>query len=256
MRVIHSAQTQSTLAPVYGASADVFPGALLMPGVTAETNDGTLIIATDASNADAVGVLVELHDFSESGDALVTGAVDWFNTGAPPIPSHKVQLIDTGVLCRVAYDLVDTLAVTSYSSVTLTIGSLEDNIDTGFIYIASGAGIGQLEFIDTSAAGSCTVPTAFPTVPDSTSTVVKILPLYHQVVKWDISTATDETKIGSDAAAGTGRCFILERHIVRNGYDQMLDPDMHGGLSGLNSLAQFEIYAVLQITNAGFHPID
>jgi len=74
--------------------------------------------------------------------------------------------------------------------------------------------------------------------------------------KWDIATATDFTKIGTDAAAGTGRCMILDRHIVRNGLDEHLDPDRHGGLTGLNSLAQFEVYAILQVQNTAFHPID
>jgi len=246
------------LFPIYTADTDLFPGALLMPGVTAETDDGVAINCTAGSNADALGVLVELHDDSESSNALVDGSVAWyFRQGAlPQLSARNAELLDAYALARVRFDTDDTMAVASASGTTITVTSLEDNIDTGFLYVVAGTGIGQIEFIATSAAGSCVLATAFATQVDSTSTLIKILPLYHQICKWDIATATDFTKIGTDAAAGTGRCMILDRHIVRNGLDEHLDPDRHGGLTGLNSLAQFEVYAILQVQNTAFHPID
>lgn len=260
MEVVASVKTQRIIAPVLNASADLFQGALLMPGVTAETDDGVLINATATSNADCLGILLHLKDDSAADDPLVAGTVPWFfldtANGRTEIPSYPVELVVPANLCYVAYDDVDIADVASVSGTTTTITSLEDNIDTGFLYAQAGTGIGQIEFIDTSASGSCTMQTAFATALDSTTDVLKILPLFHRLLKWDIATATDFTKIGSDAAAGTGRAIILETHIIRNGLDQRLDPHIHGGLTALNSLAQFEIYALVALQDSMLAPVD
>jgi len=145
--------------------------------------------------------------------------------------------------------------VASYSSGTVTITNLEDNIDTGFLYVVAGTGKGQLEFIKTSASGECEVESAFATDLDNTSDVVKILPLFHQLVVWTVPSATAGTKIGTTAAAGSGRASILERYIVRNGVTELLDPDTHGGLADLDDLSQFELYAVLQLIDTALNPI-
>lgn len=255
--VVQSLKSRQIWAPIYAAAADIFGGALLMPGVTAETDDGVLINCTESSNADCIGILTELLDYSVTGESLVNGTT-WFNPKStnPAAPAHWVELVDTATLVKVAYDTVDTLGVTSASGTTITITSLEDNIDSAFLYVQAGTGIGQIEFVSTSASGSCVVATAFATQVDSTSTVLKILPLYHRLLKWDIAVAADTLKIGSDAAVGSGRALILERHIVRNGLDELLDPDGHGGLTGLNSLAQFQIYCLAHIQDTGFHPVD
>ena len=257
MEVIQSALSQFILAPVYAAAADLFKGALLMPGVTAETNDGVLINCTATSNAKAVGILDGLLDYSVSGESLVDGTT-WFypkTAGVADIPAKRVALIGPAVLCKVAYDTVDTMAVASSSGTTITITDLEDNIDTGFLYVVSGTGIGQIEIIVTSASGSCTVATAFATAVDSTSTMIKILPLFHDVVRWDIATATDTTKLGTDAAVGSGRATILANYISRNSNVRLLDPDRHGGLTGLNSITDFQIYAVVNVVNTSFAEI-
>lgn len=259
MNVIHSMASRLVKVPIYTADANLFQGALIMPGATAETDDGVGINVTASSNADAIGVLAELHDDAKSDKALVDGTVPWYFVDAAnsreEAPARLVELIDAYALCRLRYDLDDTMAVASASTTTITITSLENNIDTGFLYVVGGTGVGQIEFIATSASGSCVLPTAFATQVDSTSTVIKILPLYHDVLKWDIATATDFTKIGTDAAVGTGRALILDRRIVRNGLDEHLDPHIHGGLTGLNSLAAFELYAVAQILDTAFHPV-
>ena len=259
-QVRQSLKSRLIRLPVYGAGADLAAGAILIPGVTAETDDGVLINSTATSLVDAIGVLAELHDYSESGDALVTGAVSWFQldtaNARTQLPARQVELLDAHTILKIPYDTSDTAAVASYSAPTVTISSLEDNIDTAFLYIVGGTGAGQLGFVDTSAAGSCTVDTNFTTALDNTSTVIKILPLFHNLVKIAVATATAETKIGTDAAAGSARIVVIANHMVRRGLDEFMDPLYHDTLSGLSSLARLEFYSEIAVQNTALHPVD
>lgn len=260
MQIINSLKSRMIRLPVYGAGADIYPGTLMMPGVTGETDLGVLIGCTAASNADAIGVLQELHDYSVNGDALVAGSACWFapfGKAANEYPAKEVELLDGHTLVRVDYDLTSDMAIGTVAGAVITVASIEDGIDTGFLYINDGTGVGQLEFIASDDGTLLTVATAFATTPVAAdSTLVKVLPLFHQKIVWTASSATAPTKVGTTGTYGTGRGMILERHIVRNGMDEMLDPHTHGGLTGLSSLAQFKLYNVMQITNSGLHPID
>ena len=250
--VIQSLKSRLVRLPVKGlTTTDVAAGALMMPGVTAETDLGIAIAHTASSNANALGILGELHDYSVTGNALVDGTVNWF--GAPDSPSHPVELIDGSTLVRVDYNL-SGIGTASSSTTTVTLSSLEDNIDTSFIYCTAGTGIGQLRFAATSASGSCVVSVA-PTVALASASIEKILRLFHNVVVWKLATATAPTKLDSTAAAGTGRALILERHIVRNGMDELMSPLKHGALDSLNSLSSLKIYSVVQIQDTAFHPV-
>lgn len=256
--IIRSNKSRVYKLPVYGAGADLARGTVLIPGVTAETDDGVLINSTATSMVDALGVLVQLHDFSASGDALVTGAVPWFRidtaNSRTETPTREVELLDAGCLLLMDYDTSDTMTGSS-SSTTVTVASLEDNIDTGFIYGVSGTGAGQLGFIDTSASGSCTLDAA-PTVAYSSTPLLKILPLFHTLLKVAIATATAPTKIGTDAAAGSARALIVQRYITVNGLREEMDPVDHDARTGLNSAAQLSFQAVVRIQDSAFDPID
>ncbi|MFA5407860.1 MAG: hypothetical protein WC343_03715 [Bacilli bacterium] len=203
-------------------AADIVNGALLMPGVTAETDLGTLILASSAC-ADSVGTMAGLFDYSVKGTSAVSGAT-WVTAPVKPI-------FDCPVI-EVAYDTSDTMALASdESSKTITITSLEDNIDTSYLYCVSGTGIGQLRFIDTSASGSCTIATAGDPEWDSADTCIKILRLFHPLAKLNSA----GTKLGTDAAAGSWTVAIIQNYIERQGLRQVLDPTKHDGLSGLNA---------------------
>lgn len=259
MNVIQSLKARKITAPIYGGSADVAIGSLLMPGVTAETDDGVLIANTTASNADCIGILNELHDYSASGDALVNGTRPWFSiySGNTQKPSREVELCDAATLVRVDYTTGDTMAIGSMpSTTTVRVASIEDNIDTCFLYVVSGTGIGQTAFVTVDDGTDLTLYSA-PTVGwVAGDTLIKILPLYHRLIKWTAPTATAPTYIGTDAAAGTGRGLIVQTHIVRNGLDELMDPVDHHNLQSLNSLAQLGFYAIVHIQDTGFHPID
>jgi len=251
-------------------------GGLMIKGATAETDLGTLIVNAAASAANYVGILAEPHVYATSGSALVAGAAHsaviaaatgaaWFapqGGDSKIFPSRLVELTEGATMCRLDYDLTG-VAATSSDGTTVTVGSLEDNIDTGFLYVATaGTGtddgvVGMLRFIDTSAAGSCTTSVTMGAGDAlGAGLVVKILPLLHGLFVLTVPNTTTPTKLGTTAAAGAARLVQFERHIVRNGLDEMMDPYTHGNLSGLNSLAQLKFYGVCAMNATVFSPLS
>lgn len=224
-------------------AADINGGALLMPGVTAETDLGTAILS-DATGVDCLGYMDGLFDYSVAGTCNVNGSTWVF---------HSVKPCFNGVVNRAEIDLSDTMAVASFSDPTITVTDEEDNIDTCFFYSVAGTGLGQLMFVITSASGSCTIRTGLVTALDNTTTLVKIPRIFHGLQK--PNTTMDE--FGTDAAAGTKRIKVLNTWISRNGNMQLLDPTKHHALTGLNGTAANTKFFVdfLQIDTLGT-PID
>lgn len=266
MQVIQSLKSRVVRLPVQSAT-DLVSGSLLIKGVTGGTNLGTAIVSAAASADSYVGILAEPHIYSVNGSALVAGAqhsaviagatgAAWFapmGGDSKIFPSRLVELVEGLTLCRIDYATTG-VQVTNSSGTTVTVGSLEDNIDTAFLYASAGEALGQLRFVDTSAAGSCTTSNAFTTMT-SAGYVVKILPLLHGLAVLTVANTTTPTKIDTTAAAGAARLIQLERHIVRNGNDEMLDPYTHGNLSGLNSLNQLKFSGVFALCSTVFSPL-
>lgn len=225
--------------PLYGAAADIADGALIMPGSTAETDLGLFIVATNsAAGADALGVLRGTHDYSVVGDSAVAGT-SWV--------WGEVQLCDQYTPIWVEYDQSDTAAVASTSSTTVTITSLEDNIDTSYLVKTDGAGTCETAFLTASASGSATSKTA--TGWSAADTVIKVLRLGHQVAKLN----TGATKIGTDAGAGSWTVFVLENWFKADGYPlTMLDPTKHDNLS----LTGASFYAKIIARNTAGHTTE
>lgn len=225
-------------------AADIQNGALLMPGVTAATDLGTLILATSAA-ADAVGVMAGLFDYSVKGTSVVDGS-GWVT--APVKPVFDCPVIEA------QYDLSDTMALAGDETTkTITITSLEDNIDTSWLYCVAGTGAGQLRFVATSASGSCDISEAGSPEWDTGDTCVKILRLFHQLAKLN----STSTKIGTDAAAGAWTCVVIQNYIERQGYRQVLNPTKHEALSGLNANnINVKFVAHVGVRNNLFQTID
>lgn len=271
--VVNYADMREIGFPVSGAGANIPVGTIMMPGVTLGTNAGVLIPCTAASNADAIGILNEAHNYAASGDALTTTLAQWFpeagfdsnnyllgvkGSGGGPFPSHRVDLFDTAVLVKVSYWQGSTMAVASYSSPTVTITSEVTGKDSGFLYINAGTGIGQIGFITISNSGSDTLVSATPlTVAlDSTSKLTQILPLFYNLPVWKINSTTVSTLLDSTAAAGTGRGDIIANFININGRVDRLDPKLYHNYQGLNSVSQLDFYSYIAMQDTGFHPID
>lgn len=222
--------------PIY-STADIVEGALIMPGVTADTNVGMFIQASGAA-ADSIGVLTHLHDHSEAGSSAASGATWVYG---------MVELHDCYAPLKVFYDQTDDADVASTSGTTVTITSLDADIDSTWLYAVSGTGANLLAFCVSTASGSAVTKTA--TGWDSTTDVIKILRLGHQLAKLD-STAS---KFGTDAADGTLTCVVLENHVVYNGKDEILDPTKHDNLT-LPAHAQF--YSIVIPRNTFGHTTE
>lgn len=214
--------------PVYNASS-LSKGAALVRGVTGEADHGALIVS-GAAATDVVGVL---ENAVSSFGVFATGTL-WNDAYLQDV------CINPSAVYEADYDQADTMVAVSSSSTTATITSLEDDIDGGWLYVVSGTGAGQLRWLAASASGSCTTLTAFSPVLDGTSYLIKILPNFHKLVKLN-STAT---KIGTDAAAGSGIISVLENFVRADGINkQRLDPALHSGLNlyGKNAVFSAEI---------------
>lgn len=242
MKFVYDLQGNSEIVrdyPVFGDAIDIAEGAVVMRGATAGTNQPFAIVGAGALT-DVIGVLKELHDFSVSGDSATDGT---------QYDLRKI-IINPFAVYRIEYDLTDTAAVASTSGTTVTITSLENDIDGGYLYATGGTGVGRLAFIATSASGSCT--TKETTAWDSSTTVIKILPLWHQVLK--INTAA--TMIGTDAAAGSGAVTVLQNYIEADSIGLVpLNPVTHSGLTGLNS-SNVKFYADIIFRNHALNTLD
>lgn len=222
--------------PIFATSGVINQGALVMPGVTADTDLGLCIIAASAA-ADSIGTLRSKYTYSSTNVSNLLGT-QWVEV--------DVELCDQYQPMEVEYDQTDTAAVASTSGTTVTITSLEDNIDLSWLYAVSGTGAGKLAFLTASASGSATSKSA--TGWDSTTTVIKILRFGHQLVKLN-STAD---KIGTDAAAGSWTVAVLENWIEYNGIKERLNPTKHDNVTFTNP----RFYSKLFVRNTFGHTID
>lgn len=207
--------------PVFGNGTSFVEGAAVMRGATPGTNQPFAIVAASGL-VDIIGVIKE--------PSTSASAADDSNVGGTLLTRRKV-LINPFAVFRADYDQTTVLSVTSTSGTTVTIGSLEDDIDGGWLYAVSGTGAGSVYYITTAASGSCTTKTA--TNWDSTTRVIKILPLFHQKVF--LNTTAD--KLGTQAAVGSGDACILESYIETDSLGiTVLDATKHSGLTGLTTL--------------------
>ncbi len=247
MRIINYGVDNRINLPVSGAGSDINLGALLKRGPTPTTDNGTLVLAGGSSAIpDSLGILQELHDFSESGDALPDGV---------SFPRHPVDLIAPGRILRVEYSqaTADLISATqAVNSAALTLTDLEDDIDAAFLYVVSGLGAGQTNFIIDSASGSATLKAAFGTDLDATSRLIKILPRFHEIA----SLTSDGIKLSNQALAGAVKVSILDSWIVRDNDEKQLDPTSHSALVGLDGIASLRFEADIYIRDTIPYSID
>lgn len=233
--------------PVYGGSADILEGALLKVGTTPGTDNGVLIKASGFSAIpDIVAVLRELHDYSVSGDTLIAGT---------NFVTRACQLVAPVRVIRAKYSLAtaDLIQCTqAVSTTTMTVTSLEDDIDAAFVYVDEGTGAGQTNYLTASASGSCTLKAAFGTSLSTDSYFAKILPRFHDIMGFN----SDGTLLASRAAAGAVKGMILDTWIRRNGKIEQLNPVKHAALTGLTSVPDLAFYQDIVIRDSAFYTVD
>lgn len=216
--------------PVKNAGTQISYGGLLQPGTVDATSTGVLIQGTGA----ALGLAGRLKGLNFAGvwkknydtgvtDTLVNGTV-W--------QLCDVELWTPAYIDTIEYDLTTTAAVASTSGTTVTITSLENNIPTSYLYATGGTGAGLLAFVATSSAGSCVTKTA--TAWDSTTTVIKILRLFHRLGAISVN-AGQPDKLGTQAGAGSWTIRVMQNKIRTNGVFSYLNPTVNDNQSGLSA---------------------
>lgn len=236
-RVIHYGPDNQINFPVSGGGTALVRGALLRKAATPASTNGHLRLASGTTLDDVLAILQEAHATADDTD--VEGTI--FKT-------HPCDLVIPFRVVRLEYGVAaaDLIAATqAVSTTTITLTNLEDNIDAAFLYVVSGTGAGQTNYLTASAAGSATLKAAFTTNLDTTSRLIKILPRFHTLM--DLN--SDGTKLTSLAAAGTGRGIILDSIIVRNGHETQLNPVTHAALTRLNDYTTIRFEADVVITD-------
>lgn len=246
MRIVNYEPDNVTNLPVSGSGAAMVAGTLLKRGPTPATDNGTLIpcASNTTGSIDVVGILRQAH--ATADDTLVAGTV---------FTVKPVQVIVPGRVIRVEYSLATADLITAtqaVSTTTMTVTSLEDDIDAAFLYVAAGLGIGQTNYLTAATAGACTLKAAFGTSLDTTSKFVKILPRFHPKA----GLTADGTKFGSYAAVGVHTVCVLDTYIERNNRMEQMNPTKHAALTGLNSLRDLHFWADIVIRDSFAYSID
>jgi hypothetical protein len=223
---------------VYDA-ATLVKGEFVILDSTAASN--CRLITADGGLTDAAGIMNETittTSKADPGDAITTAATtteDAISSIAATLAQgHRYGkvIINPFAIFLTEYSqaAADDVALTqAWSTTTLTLTSLEDNLDGGWIMGASASTTsgfaGQLRYIDTSASGSCTVTVAPTTAGTTNDTIIKILPV-HSIA---IALNAGATDLLSAAAAGSDTGTIVENYI--SSPDRPLQPMKVGNLT-------------------------
>lgn len=210
--------------PITGAGTVIADETLIMAGASQGTNIGLGIPYASGTPANIFGKL--LGASVVANDSVQTGITWTFG---------EVELLDDVKLVEMEYSVAtaDLLAVTSVSGTTITITSLENSADCGWMYAVSGTGAGLLAFCTAINGGTATSKTA--TGWDSTTKVVRIHRIGHGLIALNAS-----SQIKTTAAAGSFTAVVYENYIdfQGNGISKvLLDPTKHDNLQLVPSTA-------------------
>lgn len=245
MRIINYGIDNRIKIPVSGGGSALSRGAMLQRGATPGTNNGMAILAAgNNANPDILGILQEAHL-----------AANDTNIGGTIFTTHPVDLVSHFRVVRAEYSLApaDLIACTSaVGGTSLAVTSLEDDIDAAFIYVVSGTGAGQTNYLTASSAGNGTLKAAFASGLDTTSRFIKILPRFHQLASF----TSDGIKLSSQAAAGQTPVIVLDTWMVKGGNEIQMSPVDHAAQVGLNGIVPLRFEADIMIRNAIPYSID
>jgi len=239
-------------------------GELVMLGTTDPDSNAdhgiAMVTAYTGSSAEAVDALgISLMARNTSGPNPNSAATSGDTVSVASLPDvanppYNKCIINPFAVYLAEYDQADTLAIASSSTTTVTITSLEDDIDTGWIFVVTAAVSGNdanLRQLSASAAGSATMDSAFTGGDETSGTGIKILPVNHRTT--DLNAAA--TGLGSNAAIGSGvSLHVLENYIQDDGWSlQPLRARRHRGLD-LTGNAHF--FADVALLDHLYNPIS
>lgn len=224
--------------PVYDAALLV-NGELLMLGTTdpdagADQNIAfvTAVTASAAEAVDALGILID-SKYAATAPSNVPAT-------ASLGPNYGKCIINPFAVYLAEYDQTDAVTITSTSTTTLTVGSLEDDIDGGFAYfVGTLSGVAKsLRHINTAAAGSCVMDSALTTTGAGTDTIIKILPPNHRLTGLN----AEATGLTTTAAAGSGVSLHIADNYIQSD-STSIQPLRKASHKGLNSLQNAKFFA-------------
>jgi hypothetical protein len=224
--------------PAYDA-ATIAQGEFIMLGTTDPDSGAdkglcfvTAYNATAANQAiDALGISVETATTASSPSIASNPAS---TTG----PCYIKAIINPLAVYLVEQSLAaaDDVAITSTSGTTVTIASLQDDLDGSWVYFPlSAAGVkGSLRLLTASAAGSATMDSALVANGTAADTAV----LISAAGKYSLPLEATATKVSSGDIQATYNAAtnirILETLIDRDGGLEIMRPALHNGLNNLN----------------------
>jgi len=221
--------------PVYGAAALGY-GALMQIG-TADPDSATdegqcAVIAYNGTAANSgTNVIGMLNEAIALADLVAPSTV----VG----PKYGKIIINPSAVYRgeISLAAADDTAITSTSTTTLTVASLQDDIDGAFVYFPlTQVGVkGSLRQLVASASGSATMDSALVTTGAGTDTIVVI----PRELKSPCNLSSDATKfVGSDVTAieGATKFIVLSRLIDADGGIEPIRYARHSGLNGLDQV--------------------
>lgn len=228
---------RSVKIPITGGGSIIADGTIIMAGATQGTNLGLGIAYASGTPANIFGKL--LGASVVANDSVQAGTTWTF---------AEIELLDDVKLAEMEYSMAtaDLLAVTSVSGTTVTITSLENNADCGWMYAVSGTGAGLLAFCTAINGGTATTKTA--TGWDSTTKIIRVHRVGHGLIALNAS-----SQIKTTAAAGAFTALVYENYIdfQGNGITKvLLDPTKHDNLqlvpSGSNLKPRFTSRVVIK----------
>lgn len=253
--------------PVYDASTLV-NGQFLMLDPTAATDCRFIngYTGSSAEMVDGLGTICETLNTTtpaDPGDAITTAATTTqraiSSVAATLAQGHRYgkAIINPFAIYLTEYSqaTADDVALTgAWSTTTLTLTSLEDDIDGGWVFgtNATTAGFaGQLRYLTAAAAGSCTVDSA-PTVAGTTNdNIIKILPIAARLT----GLSSDGTKLKSTAAAGAGVSLCIVENYL-GGTNVPLEPLRAQRHKGTNVSSSAKFYADVMMLNSLYNPLN
>lgn len=224
--------------PAYDA-ATIALGEFIMKGTTDPDsgNDEGISFVTgyDATPAnqciDALGISLET-----ATTASVPSIASGYSTTTGPC--YIKAIINPFAVYMVEQSLAaaDDVAITSTSTTTLTVPSLQDDIDGCHVYFPlSIAGVkGSLRLITAAAAGSCTMDSALVTTGTAADTIV----LISAPNQYSLPLEANALKVSSGDCQATYKAAtnirILETFIDRDAGLELLTPAKFNGINNLH----------------------
>ncbi|MFH1640553.1 MAG: hypothetical protein ABIA66_01180 [Candidatus Omnitrophota bacterium] len=211
--------------PVYDASS-LANGQLLIWGTDAAAQSKAFLIDAAATSQDAFAVLCQ--SVSTAASALAT----------PIIYQARVELVENLKVWKIYYDMAGAdLDVSSYTSPTITTGTIDDKMDGGWIYVNSGPGQGELRYVSGADTSTLTVSTAFTTTLTSVTDFI----LIRHVGRPEAGLALDATFTMLAANQGnltTSEGMVVLKNFIQGGSTGIkeLDPTLNSELTGADNL--------------------